>query len=242
MKRLITLGCSVTEGIGVFDIKNQGEDSNQLILQHGWPSILGKKMGFDEVINLGLGGSANSAHIKLLMENEDELKFNKNDEIVLVWLLTSMYRFSFYIDGRIQSFMNDDCGVKQYNDLFKSYINSSSNILLDSLLETKSLIKLLDGYCKGMGYKFFFGTWMEDDNNLLRTEYKNNNNYIEKTIFLPIESRDKYWSIRAGHPNEFGYEYMANELYDWFISKHPNLITKNDNQINLRYLGNPRKY
>ena len=86
-KLLITLGCSWTEGVGCYvpsvyynastavtfnDIEpliSKYHDKNKKNFhEFGWPNRLGKKLAFDKVINLGVGGSSNSTAVKIIYE------------------------------------------------------------------------------------------------------------------------------------------------------------------------------
>ena len=77
-KLLITLGCSCTEGVGCYDLSINPEKLTYLKLppkelrltrqrfhRLGWPNRVGRKINADKVLNLGVGGSSNSAHLKL---------------------------------------------------------------------------------------------------------------------------------------------------------------------------------
>ena len=78
---LVTLGCSFTEGVGCYDMENNPTDKvfwemdkeeAAIHIPHfhkyGWPNLVGGQLGFDNVLNLGFGGSANSEHVKKFVE------------------------------------------------------------------------------------------------------------------------------------------------------------------------------
>ena len=77
MSRLVTFGCSHTEGEGV-----------ENPLEHSWPAFLGKKLGMD-VINLSIGGSSN----RMIQHKVFNFDFESDDKVIILWTYPDRYHF-----------------------------------------------------------------------------------------------------------------------------------------------------
>lgn len=76
MSRLVTFGCSHTDGFGV------GYNESQ-----NWPQVLGRLLTVDEVVNLAKAG----ASIKEIAFNIDNYKPLKGDIVIVLW--THQHRY-----------------------------------------------------------------------------------------------------------------------------------------------------
>jgi hypothetical protein len=82
MARLIAFGCSNTYGEGLVDCwdaieKRPGNKPSQ----YAWPSVLGKLLRVDEVINLAMPGASN----KRIWYNAISFDYQENDVVFLHW-------------------------------------------------------------------------------------------------------------------------------------------------------------
>ena len=117
-KLLITLGCSWTEGIGIYDTKLDPK-TNKIIYsidinkihELSWPNRVGKKLGFNKVINLGEGKGSHSSQVKKFYEYVKNQNFRDYD-VLLIFLMTDPIRISIYKNGSIKSYSMTDIEIQ----------------------------------------------------------------------------------------------------------------------------------
>lgn len=244
-KVLITLGDSLTEGIGCIDVNtipdnfNPNTDFETLFeLYHlntenfkkgCWPTKLKEKLKYDELINLGLGGASTSGNIKQLLAEYPTEHFD-DYEVLVIWLLTDPTRISFYINGFIE---NQNIGNHRgESPIMEAYISKIKDN--DPILEQIFYIKLMEEICGNRNWNLlitYWGPWGEE----LMKQYKTDK-YLSP-YYNPIippnlyDSKNiKYRSPICDHPNELGYEYMSNMIYNRIEEYHPEYITKSEDK------------
>lgn len=255
-KLLITLGCSLTEGVGCYDYTQELYEIDKLdgfpteyqinrFHEFGWPNRLGKKLNYDKVINLGWGGSSNSAHIKLFVEKILIQDFSDYD-ILVIWMLTSTDRFSFYVNGRIGQFFGviDDTSSKLERGYFETIRMLDRNLpVSDDLLETVFYIKCLEQMCENNSFNLLITSWENLSFTKIRQFYKSKYymKEVDSTIaFLPEEDGE-YCSKVCRHPNEMGYEVFANNMFNSISKFNPHLINTNKvDKFTWEWDGNPK--
>ena len=219
---LITMGCSFTEGVGCWDMSitpptlRAGDENFENYLKHpsnvkrfhefGWPNRVGKKLGFDRVINLGKGGGSTSGQLKKFVNRI----LNKNlmdYETYLIFQLPEPSRFSFYKDGMVWDLMASEkhpFALEYSKNIYK---------LNDFLLEQNFYVTVLNEMCKRKSIKlstFRLSNWCEDsDIKIFHREYhpfyiKRKNYIMPKGTTSPI----------CNHHNEDGYEWVSNMVRD----------------------------
>lgn len=225
---LVTLGDSWTEGVGCYDPELLQEFLNKKITMNelydssvtkeyffkgSWPWALSEKLDCD-LINLGTGGTANSASAKNFVCNwiENCLPIVENyEKVTVIWLLSDPTRLSFYSNEKIVSLLRND------NDrLFNYYIRDVHLHPNDSMLETKFLLKSVEAVCQLNGFNFVYGSAFTDINQLNKVYNSNNNihNFAEFNCFnTEVEKQKSKYMAHCGHPNEKGYELIADILY-----------------------------
>lgn len=235
-KALITLGCSFTEGHGCYieplpyyinisdkerydmEQKIQGilekdyEKNLENFRKHSWSYLLGKNLGFDKVINLGLCGSSNDAHLKILFDYLENNSLDNND-VLIIWYMTEPSRFSFYVDGKVKSYIPT---AKETNGIEKEYLKEISNIDTDPILEQRFYIKVMESFCKLNNFDLIL-TSMNPSFKLLHKIYQTDL-YLEPYpthLSPPTTSIDsetlEYYSF-CSHPNQKGYEWIADKM------------------------------
>ena len=136
VKKLITFGCSWTYGVGVNyhdqmteqDYKETAWNKN-ICDEFSFRGLLSKKYNLEN-INFSTGGSPNQ---KQFMEAEQFLpKYNDKDTVVL-WGLTSVYRYYMY-----------DSKKKCYESLFLGNQNSFNKIMLSRVFDYDNEIARLE--------------------------------------------------------------------------------------------------
>jgi len=236
-KLLITLGDSFTEGWGCYDYTKTIVDyndpyQNNRFHELGWPNRLGQKLNYDKVINLGWGGSSNSAHVKLFVEKILPKDFS-NYDVLVIWMIAPPERFSFYSGGQISQFHpNIELSGSVNQTLGESYIMDIENLEEDSILETIFYIRCLEQMCENNSFELLITTWdvsiFKKINNLYPSKYfmkSSNNKPIVESPFSD-KSDNKYKSKICDHPNELGYERISVNMMDSISLYNPHLINE----------------
>lgn len=259
-KLLITLGCSWTEGVGCYvpsvyynastavtfnDIEpliSKYHDKNKKNFhEFGWPNRLGKKLAFDKVINLGVGGSSNSTAVKIIYEFIEQNDISKYETLV-VWLMTEPARFSFYSGGVL-----NDLQVSEEirMPIMTEYLKFIQNINLDPILEQKFYLKTLENFCKVNNLDLITTSWSETFFDLIKIYHSKT--YLTKTpkLMIPPHTKDidgylLNWSF-CSHPNQNGYEWIANEMVKGIKENHPKWYSEIENEnIEWEFQGKPK--
>lgn len=223
---LITLGDSWTHGVGTYSDKIIEEwkkakkwsdyrqkqvyiESYNDFYKHSWATHLAKKLNAD-ILNYGVGGSANSACAKRLIYDYDTDWKKQYKKVIVVFLLSASERFSFYKESRVHSYLN---GMHFWEEYVKE-IDSVN----DTILETNFYIKAVQYYCRAKGYLFYYANAFSDGyidlpSNLHRhTQFKN---YGELLSMFP-----RSVSEIDGHPNKLGYAFIAEDMYNTLIENY----------------------
>jgi hypothetical protein len=232
-KLLITLGCSWTEGQGC-----------QIPYQDNWPIQLGKKLGFDKVYNFGKRGGSHSGQVKLLYDYLSKHNLD-NYHVLVIFLMTEPTRFSFYINHTIQNYM-----IKGYWDIEpieKGYLETIEDLEVDPTLEQVFYIRTLESLCLNNNFDLLVTTWA-DNYKIFFDIYQNPKINLFSTIRKLVPPKDENWTYFApcSHPNELGYEWIANEMYNGIKEKHSKWYSDVSNP-NIQYewlgeYGNDFKY
>lgn len=252
---LLTIGDSLTEGIGAYDEStipinfNSHEDIDILFdLYHkniknfnkySWPTQLVQKLGYDKLINLGIGGASTSGNVKQLLESYSTERF-EDYEVTVIWLLSEPTRISFYIDGFIQNQnIGNHKGESSIMDLYLSEIKDN-----DPILEQIFYIKVMEEICHNRKWNLIITYWGEWGKYLIHNH--NSKNYLTP-YYQPIIPPDlsdpvnvKYKSPVCNHPNKLGYEYMSNLIYD-LLKKYHNHLISTPNKGPIEYLYENQK-
>lgn len=231
MKRLlITMGCSMTEGVGCYDYSRMSDPTLQYpelsederayqkncFHELGWPNRVGKKLGFDKVINLGLAGTSNSAHVKQFSEKYLDKDFS-DYEVLVIWMLTEPSRFCFYHNNRLHNLNS-----RGDSDIEKSYLNFVKGDV-DYLREEIFYIKMMEQICQNKGYDLILTYWDNVIHRHTRILYESKHwitrNFEDNDVVrihswsgMPHEDKENLKSKVCDHPNELGYEMIANDI------------------------------
>jgi hypothetical protein len=256
-KLLITLGCSLTEGVGCYDYTLMGKDDTFENLQpgnnsfdkfykpnrinfhnNGWPVHLAKKLGFDKLINLGYAGSSTSGQVKVLFEKYFNPSFEDYD-VTIGWLLSEPARISFYKQGKVVNFNTSNFG----DSIFDEYVINVSEGIDDFLLEQIFYIKVLETYCKHHNFNLFMvhsrNEFVED----IRKIHDTNKLYNVPNLMYfgdgGSDMKKNNTSKICNHPNEKGYKLIADRIYTYIKHSFPS----SDNKLlDVEYNGNPTTY
>ena len=226
---LITLGDSWTHGVGTysdeilkeFELNNWSQKKQQKKQQiaykksyndfykHSWANHLANSLNAD-LINYGVGGSANSASAKRLIYDYDN-DFKKHyGKVIVIFLLSASERFSFYKNGTIESYMHN-------MKLWEEYIKEITSVE-DTIKETNFYIKAIQYYCRAKGYLFYYANAFSDGyidlpGNIHRhTPFSNYSKFLQE-IPRTMCKLDQ-------HPNKLGYALIAENMYQTLIDNY----------------------
>lgn len=252
-KLLLTMGCSVTQGFGCYDIStfkyvpdkpwDEYEDLKHIIkihenrfLQYSWGSVLQKKLKYDRFVNMGKGGSSTSGQVKLFFENIDFLKSLKDYDVLLIWLLTSPSRFSFYSSGTNIDIIPNSLMNRNFlkSEIDKAYINFVDDIDTDTLLEQKFYKDIIQETAKGLGFKFLYHSSLSGSNEEFIIKFKkmfndsNNLANLSKKTLIPCSRKNPelYSLLKCYHPNEEGYKIIGKNFFDLIKIYNSDLINE----------------
>ena len=238
------MGCSYTEGVGCWDMDTIPKEVNRTNVwdkkyskmyesnvpnfhEKGWPNKLGKKLGYDKVINLGLSGSSTSGQMKIFMEKHKELLDTEKYDILIIWLLTEPSRFSFYGGGTVKSILPTK-GQKN-NDIGSSYLNFIDDVFSDPILEQIFYIKTFINVCENNDYGLIITYWEHFTGDILLNQFNSPYFLYNKPhhVTPPWPYQDPYTSKICPHPNENGYELISENIYKGIVKNHSKYILEN---------------
>jgi len=232
------MGCSLTEGVGCYDYSINTENtiywnlpkSKYLVTKirfHklGWPNRVGKKLGYDKVINLGSGGSSNSAHLKLFVDKIlPEIDTLRSEyDINIIWMMTEPSRFSFYTDERIMYYSPSNTSPSG-NSFAAQYIKEMPELEIGPLREQIFLMRTAEQMFKNLRVNFLFTSWVSSFIKLYKF-VKTPHFLSPSPYYINLPYSKKNISKICGHPNESGYEIIANEIVNKIKEFHPHLDT-----------------
>jgi hypothetical protein len=172
-KLLITLGCSFTEGVGAYNLDkvNKGAVLTSTLVKKytqrfhtkSWPALLQKKIKYDKLLNLGLGGGSDSFTTKRFIEIFHNNNLQKEYDVLVVWGLTTLDRISFYRNGSIDNIILQAAyeGLQhKYKTLLaysflEDYVHPS-NKYFDLFLEKLYHVKIMENLTKLYGFNFLY--------------------------------------------------------------------------------------
>ena len=255
-KILITLGCSLTEGVGCYDINiipPECTSDNQLFFQpkyyhlykasldrfhqYSWPSLMGKKLNYHKVINMGKGGSSTSGQFKVFLDKYEDEKFEEYD-VVLMWFLPEPTRLSYYHDGILTNIRINENPAGIFET---GYLEKIKDILIDPLLDQLGYVKAMAEICSNRNWEYIVMHTMQDFEP-----------YIKKLSSKPYWIFGNNWytnfseeahSPVCKHPNEKGYEMIAQKMFDELMKHKPHILNKGEKvETELEYNGQPKYY
>lgn len=239
-KLLITLGCSCTEGVGVYDYNVNPKllrytemspekklQAQNIFHEEGWPNKVGKQIKANKVINLGAGGSSNSTHLKLFVDKiVPRIKeLQEEYSIFLIWMMTEPARFSFYSPTGIR--LNNPAEVSQQPftlPMEKAYIETMPEMTIGPIREALFYLKMSEAMFKHYNIEAVYTSWSPAMD--LFYDYYITDSYLKpEPHFLMKHSIGR--ANRSGvcdHPNERGYQIWADVITDALKLHHPNFL------------------
>ena len=241
---LITVGDSWTAGFGAYDgntlkkIKDGevnpaslGVGSTNYFKEYSYPWLLSQKLNWD-LINLGEGAISNTGCSRKLFDYDITRKvdYRKYKKIVLIFLMTSHKRYTFYSGKQflkiLPTFKDDK--KKEIADacfnFFDSYVNKDA---LDPVYESRFAVRTIEAYCKAHNITFLYGSAFlrisefnqiyDTPENLHRYSDKAKQAISEYLFYEDFNKKNQKQDPRyfspCGHPNRFGYQIITDNLY-----------------------------
>lgn len=248
-KLLITLGCSWTEGYGCYDentIPIEARESKSIdgfdihpiqdanknrFHELGWPNALGKRLGYDKVINMGYGGSSTSGQLKRFYESYYNNPFNDYD-VTIIWMLTHPTRFSFYNDYKVEDVMPGMPNLGNMSHLPDDYIGQHylkfiGDWQIDPTLEQLFHIRSMEQYCQNYNFNLLM-THTDIKTDALLKYYHDSKYWMDPIPdnILFFLDYDTDYSFVCGHPNEVGYLKLVDKLYELIKNNHSHLLNR----------------
>jgi hypothetical protein len=262
-KLLITLGCSHTEGLGCWDMSinypplfnsihrdfgNLMHINKSHFHGNGWPNKLGKKLGFDKVINLGLAGSSQSSQMKNFVLKYGDMNHFEDYDVLVVWLLTDSIRSSFYKDAvdetLIPNSFNSSLKQELFDSIYKFVSNNGernfSDIEKDYIREEYVNRRVVKSISKLKKWNFIsFHSKTHEYGELIKEIYGDDKTHSFTDIGFSHENDENLISKFCGHFNEDGYEMISDNMFNWIKTTHPHLISNNaKDEIEWEWDGN----
>lgn len=253
-KLLLTMGCSFTEGVGSYDmeyintLKNKLPDyeditrlyevypnSKKRFQQYSWPTQLQKKLNYDKLINIGSRGTANSHQLKKFVEKYTDVNFSSDYDVLVIWMMSFPSRISFYNKGMVQTILNNFVsGNESYDNLSRSLVEWIDDPHHDFMLEQLHEVRMMKMICNSLGYNFLFLSVNEYSSEFFDKIYPviNTSNLDklytslvpEEKSIIPSINKKHLWSTICFHPNEMGYETIAENIYKTIQYFYPTYI------------------
>lgn len=237
-KLLITLGCSLTEGLGCYGDNVPAEDIvsiNKGIIsekykkrfqEYGWPKTLYNLLNYDELINLGKMGYSTSGNLKLFSETYLDKDLSEY-EVLVIWQLPQSSRISLYIyddcrtEYRVNNFMlNED------DNFTKEIINKVKHPWEAGIREQIFCIKMMEQICENNNWNLIvlptaIETY-EKLNELYSSQY-----FLSQPLDWNEFPKDKeHVSPICKHPNESGYKFIGEKIFELIKKDLNHLINK----------------
>jgi hypothetical protein len=263
-KLLITLGCSYTEGVGCY-IPELLVDNNPTIPVDeiytrslsrfhtlGWPAHLQKKLQYDCLYNLGKASASNSQTVKQWFERFSDTNLSTEFEVLVFWLVTFPGRISFYRNGKVTSLLpSTKYGCNLDEDLYQSYVQFLGDAYnKDTMLETHFYVNIIKNICDMNKYNFLYLNTLRTDgeelDSLMQSRKNSLNSYISPLYNQVMDGFTKENNMLSfcNHPNEKGYEVMADRIFNGIQQEHPQLInTQYQPELyEMKFLGDPKQW
>lgn len=233
---LVTMGCSFTVGVGVWDesitpssIRQGTEEYSyyyELNLENfkkgGWPSRVAKKLGFKYLLNLGKGGDSISGQMKLFTETILHSNEYKDFDITIIFLLPEPSRFSIYSASKINSYTINS----KEGEFWASLVKNPNQ---DFTLEKIFYLKLFIESCENRNFSYFIFDLDDKQNKKTTKDVLKNPRYSEIFLDKGVYNDEQIISKRCGHFNENGYELVSNNMVNEILKIQPNFTKKEEN-------------
>jgi len=210
--------------------------------EYGWPNRVGKQIEANKVLNLGVGGSSNSAHLKLFVDKiVPKIKeLQKEYDIFLIWMMTEPSRFSFYSPEDI--IPNNPAEVSQQpftHPMERAYIDTMPEMTIGPVREALFYLKMSEAMFKHYNIEAVYTSWSPAIS--LFYDYYLTDAYLSpERHFLMQHTIDPSFRSRVcSHPNEIGYQVWADVITDALKMYHPNFFKPSTSgELEWEWIGN----
>jgi hypothetical protein len=189
--KVMSLGCSITEGVGVND-------------EETWPAQFCSHIKNGVNFNFGTGGKSNDFICRCLITYYDLIK----PDLVLIRYTFPHRREMYTEDGKVESYMPTKVLLKNLNP---TLIQKSMDILQNDNAD------FINWYKNHMLIKLFLESkkcnWIWDGRNL-------KTNYTEFNRFSMLDTFNMDLASDKMHPGPLTHKYYGRVLYDYISIKH----------------------
>lgn len=205
--KVMSLGCSITEGVGVNDNET-------------WPAQFCNHIENSVNLNFGTGGRSNDFICRCLMSYYDLIK----PDLVLV-MYTFPHRREVYTENNeIEPYIPNKVWGRLLETEEGQVIQSSMDILQNNNSD------FINWYKNHMLIKLFLESkkcnWLWDGKHLL-TDYR------EFNRFSALDNYKSDLGSDNSHPGPKSHQHYGNVLYDYISLKFPNYLSKLNNDVKL---------
>lgn len=209
---LITFGCSMTEGWGLY-LGNvpisPAEPHFDNFHEKGWPNKLAKNLKFDKCLNFGVAGSGISFQSSLFLDVINLLEEEyKNWNIHIILQLSAFCRRSAYRNGKLCQ-IGKGFRENEWMNLYSEIQLSSDFPITDDLLFQRPYVESFIGVCNSKNIKYTIFSFHDVEIEFFKKIISDTSHFL-KSYRLKTEEI----SIDGGHPNEVGYQSIANYIFE----------------------------
>ena len=231
MSKLITLGCSFSQGMGCHNIElyNSYNVSNyselppsyynkikEFVLTNSIGKHLQDKFGFREYHNYAHSGSSNQSQVLKFFTNLPEGPDN-----TIVWQITVYDRKpiphdNVFLDGHL----NSSKWVNEYYKDILTRIEGGSQFIDDvERSEAAMYINIIREYCKVKNWNFYIWFWIKGESEKMLKKFPHFKDCIIPYDNPSFDEFESYTDITGDyHPNEFGYKHIADNLIETILT------------------------
>lgn len=210
---LAVFGCSWTKS---FTIRHDP----LLAVSRSIGKVLSDKLGSSIFVDMGIEGASNTRSVLQLLDFVKRQDIKIQDSIA-VFFLTAKERDCVILDDKsivdIRSAV-DHPAANAYHKHFFSVPNLN--------FELQKNILAMQSICRAFCIRdYYVGTWHDETYNFVGVDMSK---VYSKTCIqiLGLKNHSEYkksipskFILECGHPNRFGNETIANELYQWIVGK-----------------------
>ena len=241
MSKLITLGCSFSQGIGCYDIElyksynlnninlfpvEYHNKTRKLCLENSIGKHIQDEFGFEEYYNYAHAGSSNQTQVLKFFNNLPE----GNDNTIL-WQITYYDRKPMFKNNSFDDnhWGNDNWVNSYYLELSSKLGNNLNEIQTNEMIELKMYMNIMYEFCKIRGWNFYVWFFMDNECDKFIKQFPESKKYTIPFKNINMNEMESYKDITLdNHPNQFEYRRIANGLIKTIQLTYPTFPNPNE--------------
>ena len=242
MSKLITLGCSFSEGMGCYDIElynsynisdytklptTYHENIKEFVLNNSIGRYLQNIFGFSEYHNYAHASSSNQTQFLKFFKD-----LPKGNDITILWQITyydrkSIIDESYFCDTHGN--MGNSWLDSYYSNLLENFNGDIDKIKNAERLELNLYVNVLNEFCKVNGWNFYIWFFDYGETSKFINQFPNSLEYTIPFHNKKLNEFESYVDITGDfHPNQHGYKSIAESLADCIIKNCKNFTAPNE--------------